>query len=183
MAPRAAINKPGSRGFRWARGRTRRQGQASPLLRERLFGGFYGCNERWPGLRNFGKCSDSNPPACQKPSVGADSEWNRRLTGKCRPSALCVAKVSHTFQLSERTVHHPAFEAYLRSAIFEEEERIMKTKHTVLLAAGLVAGLALASSETLAAGPMIAPGRLQRLRSGLPRRSWRRRLLSCADAP
>jgi hypothetical protein len=127
MAPRAAINKPGSRGFR-ARGRTRRQGQASPLLRESLFGGFYGCNERWPGLRNFGKCSDSNPPACQKPSVGADSEWNRRLTGKCRPSALCVAKVSHTFQLSERTVHHPAFEAYLRSAIFEEEERIMKTK-------------------------------------------------------
>jgi hypothetical protein len=71
-----------------------------------------------------------------------------------------VAKVSHTFQLSERTVHHPAFEAYLRSAIFEEEERIMKTKHAVLLAAGLVAGLALASSETFAAGPMIAPGAL-----------------------
>jgi hypothetical protein len=36
----------------------------------------------------------------------------------------------------------------------------MKTKHTVLLAAGLVAGLALASSETFAAGPMIAPGGL-----------------------
>ena len=34
----------------------------------------------------------------------------------------------------------------------------MKTTHTVLLAAGLVAGLALASSETFAAGPMIAPG-------------------------
>jgi hypothetical protein len=51
----------------------------------------------------------------------------------------------------------------------------MKTKHTVLLAAGLVAGLALASSETLAAEPMIAPGRLQRLRSGVPRRSWRSR--------
>ena len=34
----------------------------------------------------------------------------------------------------------------------------MKTTHTVLLAAGLVAGLALASSETLAAGPMIGPG-------------------------
>ena len=100
------------------------------------------------------------PTRLSKPSVGADSEWNRRLTGKCRQSALCVAKVSHTFQLSERTVHHPAFEAYLRSAIFEEEERIMKTKRTMLLAAGLVAGLALASSETLAAGPMIAPGAL-----------------------
>ena len=36
----------------------------------------------------------------------------------------------------------------------------MKTTHTVLLAAGLVAGLALASSETFAAGPMIAPGAL-----------------------
>lgn len=30
----------------------------------------------------------------------------------------------------------------------------MKTTHTVLLAAGLVAGLALASSETFASGPM-----------------------------
>jgi len=30
----------------------------------------------------------------------------------------------------------------------------MKTTHTVLLAAGLVAGLALASSETFAAGPI-----------------------------
>jgi hypothetical protein len=130
-------NKPGSSGFRWARGRARRRGQASPLLCESLIGGFYGCTERWPGFWNFGKCSDSNPPACQKPSVGADSEWNRRLAGKCR-----------------------AFEAYLRSAIFEEEERIIKTKHTVLLAAGLVAGLALASSETFAAGPMIAPGAL-----------------------
>src|SRR5271165_1846442 len=46
------------------------------------------------------------------------------------------------------------------SATFEEEKRIMKTTHTVLLAAGLVAGLALASSETFAAGPMIAPGAL-----------------------
>jgi hypothetical protein len=36
----------------------------------------------------------------------------------------------------------------------------MKTTHTVLLAAGLVAGLALASSETSAAGPMIASGAL-----------------------
>jgi hypothetical protein len=36
----------------------------------------------------------------------------------------------------------------------------MKTIHTVLLAAGLVAGLALAGSETFAAGPMIAPGAL-----------------------
>ena len=36
----------------------------------------------------------------------------------------------------------------------------MKTTHTVLLAAGLVAGLALASSETFASGPMIAPGAL-----------------------
>jgi hypothetical protein len=59
--------------------------------------------------------------------------------------------VSRTFQPSERT------EAYLRSAIVEEEKRIMKT---TLLAAGLVAGLALASSETFAAGPMIAPGAL-----------------------
>jgi hypothetical protein len=24
-------------------------------------------------------------PSCQKPSVGADSEWNRRLSGECRP--------------------------------------------------------------------------------------------------
>jgi hypothetical protein len=46
------------------------------------------------------------------------------------------------------------------SATFEEEKRIMKTTHTVLLAAGLVAGLVLASSETFAAGPMIAPGAL-----------------------
>jgi len=51
-------------------------------------------------------------------------------------------KVSHTFQPSERTVHHPDI---LRSATFEEEKRIMKTTHMVLLAAGLVAGLALAS--------------------------------------
>jgi hypothetical protein len=81
------------------------------------------------------------------------------------------------FQPSERTVHHPdIIQAYFRRATFEEEERIMNTKHTVLLAAGLVAGLALASSETFAAGPMIA------LRSEVPRRSWRRRLL-CADAP
>jgi UDP-3-O-[3-hydroxymyristoyl] glucosamine N-acyltransferase len=69
--------------------------------------------------------------------------------------------VSHTFQPSERTVHHPdIIQAYFPSATFEEEKRIMKTKHTVLLAAGLVAGLALASSETFAAGPMIAPGAL-----------------------
>ncbi|MGZ8410567.1 MAG: hypothetical protein ACXWVS_11720 [Hyphomicrobium sp.] len=33
----------------------------------------------------------------------------------------------------------------------------MKTTRTVLLAAGLVAGLAVASSETYAAGPMLAP--------------------------
>jgi hypothetical protein len=46
------------------------------------------------------------------------------------------------------------------SATFEEEKRIMKTTHTVLLAAGLVAGLVLASSETFATGPMIAPGAL-----------------------
>jgi len=44
----------------------------------------------------------------------------------------------------------------------------MKTTHKVLLAAGLVAGLALASSETFASGPMIAPGALARLRSGVP---------------
>ena len=37
---------------------------------------------------------------------------------------------------------------------------MMKTTHTVMLAAGLVAGLALASSEAFAAGPMIAPGAL-----------------------
>ncbi len=37
---------------------------------------------------------------------------------------------------------------------------MMKTTHTVVLAAGLVAGLALASSEAFAAGPMIAPGAL-----------------------
>lgn len=36
----------------------------------------------------------------------------------------------------------------------------MKTTHTVLLAAGLVAGFALASSETFAAAPMIPPGAL-----------------------
>ena len=36
----------------------------------------------------------------------------------------------------------------------------MKTKHMVLLGACLVAGLALASSETFAAGPIIAPGAL-----------------------
>jgi hypothetical protein len=36
----------------------------------------------------------------------------------------------------------------------------MKTIHAVLLAAGLVAGLAIASSETNAAGPMLAPGAL-----------------------
>jgi hypothetical protein len=44
----------------------------------------------------------------------------------------------------------------------------MKTKHTVLLAAGLVAGLALASSETFAAGPMIAPGGLATSSVGSP---------------
>jgi hypothetical protein len=142
----------------------------------------------------FWKMFGFKPTRLSKTSVRADSEWNRRLTGKCRPSALCVAKVSHTFQLSERTVHHPAFEAYLRSAIFEEEERIMKTKHTVLLAAGLVAGLALASSETLAAGPMIAPGALATTSVGsadaivektvvvVRRRAVVRRLLRCTDA-
>lgn len=36
----------------------------------------------------------------------------------------------------------------------------MKTTQKTLLLAGLIAGLALASSEAFAAGPMIAPGAL-----------------------
>jgi hypothetical protein len=36
----------------------------------------------------------------------------------------------------------------------------MNSTHMVLLAAGLVAGLAVASSETYAVGPMLAPGAL-----------------------
>ena len=51
----------------------------------------------------------------------------------------------------------------------------MKTTHTVLLAAGLVAGLALASSETFAAGPMIAPGALATTSVGSAEAIWRRR--------
>ena len=54
---------------------------------------------------------------------------------------------SSSGHLQKRSVKEP----------FEEEKRIMKTTHTVLLAAGLVAGLAVASSETYAAGPMLAP--------------------------
>ena len=43
----------------------------------------------------------------------------------------------------------------------------MKTTYTVLLAAGLVAGLALAGSETFAAGPMIAP--VEMMQAAMPR--------------
>jgi hypothetical protein len=37
---------------------------------------------------------------------------------------------------------------------------MMNSTHMALLAAGLVAGLAVASSETYAAGPMLTPGAL-----------------------
>jgi hypothetical protein len=49
------------------------------------------------------------------------------------------------------------FESVASKTHLRRGETIMKATHTVLLAAGLVAGLALASSETFAAGP-IAPG-------------------------
>jgi hypothetical protein len=42
----------------------------------------------------------------------------------------------------------------------------MKTTYAVLLAAGLFAGLVVASSETFAAGPMLAPGALATTSAG-----------------
>ncbi len=67
------------------------------------------------------------------------------------PPAVAIWKRSSSRQVSRRS---------FESVTFEREKRKMKTLHTLLLAAGLVTGLAFESSEAFAAGPMIAPGAL-----------------------
>jgi hypothetical protein len=67
--------------------RTRRQGQASPLLYESLIGGFYGCNEAMAGFSELWKIFGFKPTRLSKTlgrgRFGMEPTANWEMSAKC----------------------------------------------------------------------------------------------------